>query len=81
VSQVLFLLLLGPQFQEYFLTPYFFFKYTEKAVAATNKGLNFSVHTMGTGGCVQDPAGHLPKSVMKPTTLPKSTFKVVAAYF
>jgi hypothetical protein len=50
VSQVLFLLLLGPQFQEYFLTPYFFFKYAEKAIAAANKGLNFSGHTMGTGG-------------------------------
>jgi hypothetical protein len=67
--------------REYFLTPCLFFKYAEKAVATTNKGLNFSGHTMATGGCVQDPAGHLPKSVLKPTTLPKSTFKVVAAYF
>lgn len=55
-------------------------KYGEKAAAATNEGLDAAGHAIGTAWAVFKIRQALnPKSVLKPTSLAKSTIKAAAA--
>ena len=55
-------------------------KYGEKAAAATNEGLDAAGHAIGTAWAVFKVRQALnPKSVLKPTSLAKSTIKAAAA--
>uniref|UniRef100_A0A0D3GKV7 Senescence domain-containing protein n=1 Tax=Oryza barthii TaxID=65489 RepID=A0A0D3GKV7_9ORYZ len=55
-------------------------KYGEKAAAATNEGMDAAGHAIGTAWAVFKIRQALnPKSVLKPTSLAKSTIKAAAA--
>jgi hypothetical protein len=56
------------------------FRYGEKAAAATNQGMDAAGHAIGTAWAVFKIRRALnPKSVLKPTTLAKSTIKANVA--
>lgn len=55
-------------------------RYGEKAAAATNEGMDAAGHAIGTAWAVFKIRQALnPKSVLKPTSLAKSTIKAAAA--
>jgi spartin len=56
------------------------FRYGEKAAAATNEGMDAAGHAIGTAWAVFKIRQAInPKSVLKPTSLAKSTIKAQAA--
>jgi hypothetical protein len=58
----------------------FSFRYGEKAAAATNEGMDAAGHAIGTAWAVFKIRQAInPKSVLKPTSLAKSTIKARAA--
>jgi spartin len=58
----------------------FYCRYGDKAAAATNEGLDAAGHAIGTAWAVFKIRQALnPKSVLKPTTLAKSTIKANVA--